>query len=80
MALTPAQRSLRARGAALAMHSHSGDGNLTAARAGFREKFYDQVDPDRTLPEAEREKRASAALRSHMMMLALRSSKKRAKS
>jgi len=41
--------------------------------------FRDQVDPDRTLPEDERERRAYAALRAHMAKLALASSKARAK-
>jgi hypothetical protein len=78
-ALTPTQRSQRARIAALTRWSRE-DPAATAARgqAGLLRKFDDQVDPDRTLPEAERIRRAEAARRAHMQRLAFRSSKVRA--
>jgi hypothetical protein len=48
-------------------------------REGYRKKWLDQVDPDRTLPDDERNRRAKAAERAHMQALALKSSKARAK-
>jgi hypothetical protein len=76
MALDDAQRKLRARGAALAMHA-KGSTNTRPAREAFMDRFRRQVDPDMVLSEAEREKRALAARKSHMTMLALKSSIKR---
>jgi hypothetical protein len=35
--------------------------NTVAARQAFRDRFLDQVDPERILPEKERAKRAEAA-------------------
>jgi len=35
--------------------------NTGPARQAFRDRFLDQVDPDRILPEKERAKRAEAA-------------------
>ena len=35
--------------------------NTAVARQAFRDKFLDQVDPERILPEKERAKRAEAA-------------------
>jgi hypothetical protein len=77
--LTPTQRSQRARIAALTRWSRE-DPAATAARgqAGLLAKFIDQVDPDRVLPEAERQRRAEAARRAHMAQLAFRSAKTRA--
>jgi hypothetical protein len=39
-------------------------------------KFEDQVDPERALPEDERNRRAEHALKAHMASLALKRSKK----
>jgi hypothetical protein len=77
--LTPTQRIQRARIAALTRWSRE-DPAATAARgqAGLLAKFVDQVDPDRVLPEAERQRRAEAARRAHMQRLAFASSKARA--
>ena len=77
--LSPTQRSMRARIAANTRWSRE-DPAATAARgqAGLLAKFVDQVDPDRQLPEAERQRRAEAARRAHMQRLAFRSSKARA--
>jgi hypothetical protein len=47
------------------------------ARAAFNLTFVDQVDPDRTLPEAERAKRAEAARRAYFLMLAAKSAESR---
>ena len=79
MALTAAQRTLRARRAALVRHSHA-DGRSSTARAreGFLRRFLNEVDPGGLLPEAERNRRAERALRAHMLALASKSAKARA--
>lgn len=48
------------------------------ARDALRRKFEDEVDPDRTLPAAERAKRAESARRAHYQRLALKSAQARA--
>lgn len=52
---------------------HGGDAMTAAARRGFRERFRNLVDPDRMLPEAEREARADRARRAYMLTLAAKS-------
>jgi hypothetical protein len=47
------------------------------ARAGLERKFLDEVDPDRTLPEPERNRRAECARRAYYQRLALASAKAR---
>jgi hypothetical protein len=70
--------TLRARLGAHALHSKYDSRELTAAaRAKFLERFLDEVDKDRQLPEAERLRRAEHALRAHMTRLAMRSAKAR---
>jgi hypothetical protein len=78
--LSPEQRTLRASIAANTRWSRE-DPKLALAqvREGYRKKWLDQVDPDRVLPEDERNRRARAAERAHMQALALKSSKARAK-
>jgi hypothetical protein len=49
-----------------------------SARATFRASFAAQADPDGILPIEEREKRANALYRAHMVRLAIRSSQARA--
>lgn len=49
----------------------------SAARRGFMARFEDEVDPERKLSLAERQRRAQAAMRAHMARLALRSAKSR---
>jgi hypothetical protein len=49
------------------------------ARRQFDERFIDEVDPDRTLPEAERMRRAEHAKKAYFSALALKSSKARAR-
>jgi hypothetical protein len=57
----------------LTAHSrHTSDEMLAGARAGFRRRFELAVDPAGTLDPAERERRATAAMRAHMTRLALR--------
>lgn len=50
-----------------------------SARTAFRESFVQAVDPDGTLPEAEREARADALRRAHYARLAARSAQVRAR-
>jgi hypothetical protein len=59
-------------------HAKHNSSNLTAkARAAFRQKFVDQVDPDGELAPEERERRANHALKAHMRLLALTSAQAR---
>jgi len=76
MALTPEERSLRARIAAHAQHAQ-GATNTAPARAGFRAKFEKEVDPDGVLDPDERARRAEHAFKAHMARLSLAASKKR---
>ncbi|ODU03347.1 MAG: hypothetical protein ABS81_14595 [Pseudonocardia sp. SCN 72-86] len=52
--------------------------NATRAQAGLLAKFEREVDPDGTLPPAERARRAQSARKAHMQRLSLASAKKRA--
>jgi hypothetical protein len=79
-ALTPAERSMRARLAAHVSHSRSDPRERTrAARDKFEQRFLDEVDPDRTLPEAERLRRAGHARKAYFTGLALKSAQARRK-
>lgn len=78
-ALSPEGRSLRARIGAHTLHSRYDSRQTTAAgRAKFLERFLDEVDPDRSLPEPERLRRAEHARAAYMAKLALRSAQVRA--
>jgi hypothetical protein len=84
MALTPQQRSLRARIAAHAMHA-SHDSRLTSAPARAASPanvsyFERKVDPDGVLPDAERRRRAEHAKKAYFGRLALASARARSKS
>ena len=80
MALTPEQRSLRARMGAYAVHSRYDVKELTKpARDAFMARFERAVDPDGVLPEAERLRRAEAAKSLHFQQLAWKSAKARRK-
>lgn len=73
------QRQIRGRLGAYVMHARNDPKQTTAkARATFLERFEREVDPDGTLPPAERARRAEAARRAHMTRLALASSRARA--
>lgn len=73
-ALTPRERSLRARIGAHALHSTHDPTETTAkARAAFLARFEDEVDPERLLPQVERKRRAEHARKAHMTRLALAS-------
>ena len=76
--LTPAERTLRARLAAHAMHArHDARQTTLAARVAFLGRFETEVDPDSTLPLAERRRRAEHARRAYFTRLALASAKAR---
>ncbi|HZN73565.1 MAG TPA: hypothetical protein VFC00_17990 [Micromonosporaceae bacterium] len=76
--LTPEQRTMRARIAALARWSKE-DPTPAAKRgqAGLLARFEREVDPHDQLPPEERRRRAEAARRLHMTRLAFASSKNR---
>jgi hypothetical protein len=76
--LSPEQRSQRGSLAAHAMHSQ-GKTNTQPARDKFDERFLDEVDPDRVLPEPERLRRAGHARKAYFARLAFLSSRARAK-
>ena len=78
--MSDSETKLRARIGGFARSARYDGREVTAnARAGFLRRFEDQVDPDRKLAPAERERRARAALREHMARLALKSAKSRAR-
>jgi len=71
-------RSQAARIAALDKWTHADPvAGTAAARATFLERFEDEVDPDRELPEAERLRRAKCARSAYFARLALLSAKAR---
>jgi len=47
------------------------------AREAFARRFLNEVDPERTLPEQERNRRAEAARKAYFAHLALKSAKSR---
>lgn len=72
--LTRTERRLRGRIGAYALHAgHDPRATTAAARLAFSRRFVDLVDPDRTLPEAERTRRAEAARKAYFTRLAYRS-------
>ena len=72
--MTPAERSERARIAAYSLHAKYDARQTTRrARAAFLARFESQVDPDRTLPELERRRRADAARKAYFRGLAAKS-------
>jgi hypothetical protein len=69
--LTPTERVMRARMAAYMLHARYDPRETTkAARLAFNQRFLDQVDRDRRLPERERHRRAEAARRAYFTRLA----------
>ena len=76
--MTPAERALRARMAAYSLHAKRDARQTTApARAAFLDRFDRMVDPEGTLPEAERQRRAAAARKAYFTRLALLSAQAR---
>lgn len=80
MALTQSERILRARAGGHAVQAAHDSREVTApARRAFLASFEDQVDPERRLPEDERQRRAAHAMKSYMAVLALKSAQARRK-
>lgn len=76
--LTPAERVLRSRMGAYALHArHDPKTTTRAAREAFSKRFLDMVDPERQLPLLERERRAAAARKAHFTRLAYLSLRRR---
>lgn len=72
MPYTAAQRTTRARLAAFSQHAQYDVRETTQkARETFLSRFEDQVDPERTLSPAERQRRAEAAKRAYFQRLTL---------
>lgn len=78
--LSPQEAALRGRIGAYALHAKY-DARVTTqkARETFLSRFLDEVDPDRTLPEEERLRRAAYAKKVYFARLALASARKRSK-
>ncbi len=76
--LTPSERVMRARMAAYTLHARRDPRETTkAARRAFNQRFLDEVDPERCLPERERLRRADAARRAYFTRLAYLSARTR---
>jgi hypothetical protein len=76
--LSPAERSLRARLAAHAIHGqHDARATTAKARAAFLVRFERQADPEGLLPPAERQRRAQQLRSACFAQLALSSAKAR---
>jgi heme oxygenase len=70
--LTPAERKLRAQLAVHTMHAANDPVEVTStARGVLWRRFLDEVDPDRLLPKAERERRAGHARSAFFARVAL---------
>jgi len=83
-ALTPEQRSLRAKVAAHSLHARHDSREITApARAAadtnLNRRLLSEVDPDGSLSEAERQRRLEHARKAHFARLALKSARARRK-
>ena len=74
--LSAIERSIRGKIAAYSLHAQ-GLTNTGPARKAFNQKFLDEVDPERTLPENERLRRATAARKCYYARLTLKSAQTR---
>lgn len=81
-ALTPSERSLRARIAAYESWARTEDraARTAPARRAALERFEREVDPDGTLPPEELARRAEAAQRAYFTRLAYLSARSRRRS
>jgi len=79
--LTPAEKKLRASGAAHTGWANTEDRTKRTqpGRDAFRESFKDKIDPERKLPPSELAKRAENAFKAHMAGLAFKSARARRK-
>jgi hypothetical protein len=77
--LTPSEKSLRGQIAVHESWARTPDRSARTANArkAMLDKFEQQVDPDGTLPPAERAQRAEHARKAHYKRLALKSAKAR---
>lgn len=76
--MSPAERGLRARMAAHAMHARNDPREITSkARAAFLAKFEQQADPEGVLSAEERERRATHLRSAHFARFAFASAKAR---
>jgi hypothetical protein len=70
--------SLRGRIGAYRLHAtHDPRETTGPGRRAFMSRFDDEVDPDRTLPEVERQRRVAMARKAYFARLALASAKAR---
>ena len=74
--MTAAERTLRSRLAAHVQHAQ-GRTNTEPARKAFDERFLNEVDPDRVLPEKERLRRADHARRAYFTRLSMKAAQAR---
>ena len=80
MSLSPHVAALRGKIGAYRLHAtHDPRETTRKARERFLTRFLDEVDPDRSLPDAERLRRAAAARKAYFAQLALKSAQRRAK-
>jgi hypothetical protein len=78
--LSPEARSIRSSIGAYSLHAKYDSRELTRnARAAFLARFDELVDPEGVLAPEERARRAEAAMKAHMLRLALASAKARSK-
>jgi hypothetical protein len=79
MSLRPSERSQRARIAVHTSWSNTSDrsARTSKARQAFRDRFLDEVDPERKLPEKVRQQRAESALKAHYARMAFKSAQSR---
>lgn len=77
--MTPGEKTLRARLAAHASWSKTSDPSARTkpGRDKFQQRFENEVDPDRVLSSAERQRRAEAARKAYFTRLALKSAQAR---
>jgi len=76
--MSPEERKYRARIGAYTLHAtHDPRETTRAAREAFERRFLDEVDPDRQLPEDERDRRAQYARKAYFARLALKSAQAR---
>lgn len=80
MTMTPEQRAIRARMAALARWSREDPkAHIAMMNKKFKDRFEKQVDPEGALPDEERRRRAESARKLFYQQLAYRSSRARSK-
>jgi hypothetical protein len=77
--MTPDDRVTRARTAAAARWARSADRTAATApaRLAMAQRFYDEVDPERTLSSDEREKLAAEARTAHAVRMQVASANSR---